>query len=420
MARLKPLLILGLCVAAATSSVSFAAEPVSDPAQDFDELCRFVAEEYAYFDLKKTRWDAVCAAYRPRAAAAADRTALIAVLESALGELYDAHAHLSTSTPTSPRLVPSGAELWAAWEGDTVKVVEVRAGSAAAGAGLEAGMEILAIDDRPIAVAVAEREPRFLSEPDDRARSWALQSVLAGRQDDQPIRLAVRAGGSTRTIEYRPSDSRSASPLSFGVLPGGLGHVELHNSLGDDATVAAFDRALEALRETRGLILDLRGTPSGGTSRVARGILGRLVGEAAPYQVHELVAEERASGIRRRWVELVMPRGATYSAPVVVLVGRWTGSMGEGLAIGLDAARGAPVVGAPMAHLLGALGEATLPASGIVVRIPTEKLFHVDGTPREAFVPRPALDDLGPEVVDPVLETGIRLLTRPVVPARTP
>jgi carboxyl-terminal processing protease len=68
-------------------------------------------------------------------------------------------------------------------------------------------------------------------------------------------------------------------------------------------------------------------------------------------------------------------------------VGRWTGSMGEGLAIGLNATRGAPVLGQPMAHLLGATGETVLPHSNIVVRVPAEKLFHIDGTPRERIVP---------------------------------
>ncbi len=41
--------------------------------EDFDAFCRFVGADYAYFDLKKTDWPAVCAAYRPAAADAADR-----------------------------------------------------------------------------------------------------------------------------------------------------------------------------------------------------------------------------------------------------------------------------------------------------------------------------------------------------------
>ena len=91
--------------------------------------------------------------------------------------------------------------------------------------------------------------------------------------------------------------------------------------------------------------------------------MGRLVTRMLPYQRHELVSEFRETGIRRVWDEFVAPRGAPYMRPVVVLVGRWTGSMGEGLAIGLHAARGATVLGQPMAQLLGAMGQTVLPLS---------------------------------------------------------
>jgi C-terminal processing protease CtpA/Prc len=384
-----PLKLLGLLAISLLASFAGAAAGQANTGftQDFDEFCRFVSENYAYFDIKKTRWDGVCAAYRVRAADATDKLTMISVLERALGELYDHHAHLGTSTKTSPRLVPSGADAWAAWDGGGAMIKEVRAGSAAERAGLRAGMQVMSIDGQPIVSATGDREPRFLSEPDDEARSWALQSALAGRQDGQPIRLSVLFGGQSKVIEYVPSPDRAAGPMSVRRLDGDVGYIKLNNSLGDTLTVKAFDVALDIFKNTKGLILDLRDTPSGGNSLVARGIMGRMVQTGLPYQVHELVAEARATGIRRRWIEYVMPRGEAYTAPVVVLVGRWTGSMGEGLAIGLNAVRGAQVIGTPMARLLGALGEMTLPVTGIVVRIPTEKLYHVNGTPREAFVP---------------------------------
>jgi carboxyl-terminal processing protease len=93
--------------------------------------------------------------------------------------------------------------------------------------------------------------------------------------------------------------------------------------------------------------------------------------------------------------------------PVVVLVGAWTGSMGEGLAIGLKPAIDAPVLGRPMAGLLGALGELTLPDSGITVRIPVEQLFHVNGTPREQFLPQAlASTDPTEELAEAVRRAG--------------
>jgi carboxyl-terminal processing protease len=52
----------------------------------------------------------------------------------------------------------------------------------------------------------------------------------------------------------------------------------------DSRSVPAFDSALAALRNTRGLVLDLRNTPGGGNTDVAELILGRLITRAAGYQ----------------------------------------------------------------------------------------------------------------------------------------
>jgi carboxyl-terminal processing protease len=408
--RLLPIAMFALSAVVGAQSVPVAPPP--GMAGDFDLFCRFVADEYAYFDTKKTQWDKTCAEYRPQAAAATDRAGLIPVLEQAMAELYDAHAHLGTALRNSPRLVPSGSEAWATFAGDDVVIVEVRDDSAAARAGLKAGMRVVSIDDQPVAVAVRERMPRFLREPDPEAKSWALQVALVGRQNGEPVRLAVVQDGKALKIEYVPKLERPAEVVTARRLDEGLAYIRFNNSLGSDLTVKAFDEELDRFKGAKGLILDLRDTPSGGNSQVARGIMSRLVTAGGPYQVHELVAEARDSGIRRRWVEYTMPRGVPFTAPVIVLAGRWTGSMGEGIAIGIHALLGAPVVGTPMARLLGALGETRLPASGIVVRIPTEKLFHVDGTPREAFVPCAAGVPPGtPAGTDPALQTAIALLT---------
>jgi carboxyl-terminal processing protease len=142
--------------------------------------------------------------------------------------------------------------------------------------------------------------------------------------------------------------------------------------------------------------------------------MGRFIRRDLPYQKHSIPAEERLYGTKRSWVELVSPRGAfSYSAPVVVLVDHWTGSMGEGIAIGMDGMKRATIVGTEMARLIGATSGITLPNTGIGVHFPTEKLFHVDGTPRENFVPAVHIDlslKVNREVEDPILTQGLRVL----------
>jgi C-terminal processing protease CtpA/Prc len=389
--------------------------------EDFDFLWSEIGASYAYFDKKSTDWDKVKTLYRPQLANVTNRDEFIGLLEKVLEELYDSHAHLNTNTATSPKLIPSGTDLWAAWDGDRAFITQVRAGSPAERAGLKAGTEIFGIDGVAVREAVDRRVGRSLRAPDPAARDWSLRAVLTGRHGQ--TRRIVAQTGRTRGqfVLEDPEQDRAAAPrdarrLHHERLPQDrtIGYIRIHNSLGSMELLKDFDTSLRELDGTAGLILDLRDTPSGGNTTVARGIMGRFLEREGFYQKHSLPEEERTQGVPRSWMEIVSPRGARlYAAPVVVLVDHWTGSMGEGIAIGMDGLKRATVVGTRMAELLGATHQITLPNSGIGVSFPAEKLFHVNGTPREDFVPPVHVDLLKPEhqkVRDPILEAGLRTL----------
>jgi C-terminal processing protease CtpA/Prc len=235
--------------------------------------------------------------------------------------------------------------------------------------------------------------------------------LLAGTRETRRVveardKNGVKAVFKLDLPEHKTVDNYQAGPkVRWESLEGGIGYVGI-NDLGSDATVAEFDAALERLKTTRGLVIDLRATPSGGNTSVAEPIMGRLVERRLPYQ-------RGAPARGERWTREVQPRGDwTYKSPVVVLVGRWTASMGEGIAIGLDGMRRATVVGTRMAGLNGAVFDLQLPNTGIKLNYAAEKLFHVNGTPREDFVPPVSVNLTGEEAGDPVLEAGIRVLKR--------
>lgn len=387
------------------------AAPAEKYEQDFDAAWRFVRDNYAYFDQKLIDWSRVHTHFAPMAKAARTDDELIGVLERMLEQLYDSHAHLGINTATSPRLVPSGTDVWAEHRDGRALITGVRAGSQAECVGLREGMEILSIDGRPVDQAVAARRPIALRQPDRLADDWALRAELAGRRG-RPVEVEVRDDEQrTRRARLDPEQrDRSDAPLAVSFVATDVAYVRIHDSLGDQALIAAWDAALVAVRESRGLILDLRDTPSGGNTTIARGLLSRLVSEPRPYQRHELPSEERQYGVKRIWVEYVAPRGPfPYDRPIVALVGRWTGSMGEGVAIALDGMKRATVVGTRMAQLLGATESMSLPNTRFQVRVPTEKLYHVDGTPREAFQPQSPPATHSPEG-DPAMAAALALL----------
>lgn len=387
--------------------------------QDFDYLWSQLRDDYAYFDRKETDWGRVREFYRPRASGVGSRREFVTLLERVLEELYDPHTHLKVNTRRSTRLIPTGLDVWAEWVGGRAVITQLRAGFSAEQAGLRVGMEILNIDGAPAAEAVGRRLGVALRKDSEAARGWALRALLAGTRDARRVVKARGAGGAEATFEldlpgHRTVDNyQAAQKVERRVLKGGLGYIKI-NDLGSGETVAEFDAALEELRATRGLIIDLRATQSGGNTSVAEPIMGRLTARRAAYQ----------RGAPRRggaWTREVSPRGPwTYAAPLVVLVGRWTASMGEGMAVGLDGMGGATVVGTRMAGLNGAVFDLELPNTKIKLNYAAEKLFHVDGTPREEFVPPVLVKLSGERKGDAILEEGIRVLRARASPRRRP
>jgi len=384
----------------------------ADYKADFDQLVNELAEGYAYTDDKRIDWEALRLRLGPRVLQVHDRSAFVPLLEEVLDELHDAHANLGTNTAHSFRLVPTGADIWAELVEGRALITEVRPGSAAMDAGLRAGQEIVAISGVPVAQAIDARLGSS-GGADPTARGWALRSLLAGRHDE-PRKLAIATAEGAKVIAIADKEPQDA-PLEAKRLAGGVGYINVHNHLGDDALVDAFDTALAELSGCPALILDLRDTPSGGNTGVAEAILGRFVREAKAYQRYEL-PNAGWKGRSRLWDQFVAPRGPfTYEGRLAVLVDHWTGSMGEGMAIGVDAMGRGAVVGTRMAGLNGAVYSSTLEKTGIRFSYPAERLFHPHGEPRHSWTAPWLVDLRGNDGNgrDAILERAMSLLATP-------
>ncbi len=87
------------------------------------------------------------------------------------------------------------------------------------------------------------------------------------------------------------------------------------------------------------------------------------------------------------------------------------------MAIGLDGMKRATVVGTRMAGLNGGIFSMRLPNTGIGVNYAGERLNHVNGSPRENFVPPVFVDWTDrhlDHVRDPILETGYQHLLKQI------
>lgn len=371
-------------------------------AGDIDWLIDQIGAHYAYLPERHLDLTKLHALYRHDAEAADTHDQFVHVIEAVIGELHDHHATLGTNTPTSPQLVPTGTDIWAEMKGGRAVITEVRLDSPAAKAGMRAGDVVASIGGMPTAKAVTRAMPRALTVPDAEAASFALRTLLAGNHRDD--RRFVLADG--RVINLPPYEPPQASTLlTRRWLKLGIGYIRIENSLGDSGLVAAFDDAIKPFANARALILDLRNTPSGGDSDVAEPVLGHFIDREAGYQRVFNPAPGK-SFPKDSWVKPVKPRAPHFAGRLVVLSDHWTGSMGEGMTVGLDGLHRAVTVGTAMAGLSGGTGPFTLPHSGITVHFPIERLYHIDNTPREHWLPRITVDVARPG--DAILAQGLR------------
>ena len=213
--------------------------------EDFDYFWRTLDSNYCYWDKKKTDWNKVRLMYGSQVDSITSKAGFISLLEKAFYELYDHHASLNNNTSESQRLVPSGADLWAAYRNGKAVITEVRLGSGADNAGILAGMEVIAVNSIPVETAIQNFLPKCMRQPDAEAKDFALRLLLAGKHS-QDRKLTVSYQNQQRI--FFPDQPRNLlestndkNEIESKILKGNIGYVLINNALGNNDLIGLFD-----------------------------------------------------------------------------------------------------------------------------------------------------------------------------------
>jgi carboxyl-terminal processing protease len=355
---------------------------------EFEQVMRGA---YAYIDRDDIDVEAQLVRSKQIALATTDAAAFRKVIHQTALTFMDPHLIVGPFTDDDYAIVMTAADMDARFVDGDLRVSDVRAGSPAFDAGIRSGDRVTMIDGAQPALAARLPFGDVLPDPTAAQLDYGATLAINGRREGSR-NLVIDNGNGAREIELITATQYARS---FGDRPlvstsrigeeGAIGVIRIGNSLGNNDTITAFDAAMAEMADARAIVLDMRDTPSGGNTEVARSIIGHFTDQAMPYQMHRIPAIEREFSVPRQFVEYVQPRAPYFSGPVYVLHGRWTGSMGEGIVIGMDAATDAVSIGSNMGDLLGGLWNIDLNASGARIDLGGESLFHVDGTPREDF-----------------------------------
>jgi len=353
--------------------------------KDFLKFWIEVNNNYAYLDQQKINWLKVKEIYSPLVKEVSSQQAFIKFMEGVINECFNGHISLYTNLSSSNRIIPSGQDIFVEKINNQYIITDIRKDYKAEKSGLKIGDEIQLFQGKAIEGQLQQFLPKFTNNHTKEMYQYAINMLFAGTHDANRI-MTIKRNGTAITINA-DSIKLSAKPalvVSKQLNPT-TAYIKINDALGNTNTIELFDQALDSCLLYKNIILDLTDTPSGGNTTVARSIMGRFIHKALPYQQHEF--DETAFQTKRQWVEYVTPRKTQYKGNVYIMVGHWTGSMGEGMAIGFDGLKRAKIIGTGMAKLIGAVEGFTMPETNIGFQIPTERLYHINGIPRENFIP---------------------------------
>jgi carboxyl-terminal processing protease len=162
--------------------------------------------------------------------------------------------------------------------------------------------------------------------------------------------------------------------MAYGILPGGIGYVRIASFL-TGSWINEFAIVLAYLRDTKGLIIDVRDN-GGGSTNMSDIIVSRFLTSPLPYfPIYK--------GGKQQPVYSLAPQGPfTYTNPVVVLINGVSFSTTECFAEMMKQIQNVTVVGDTTGGGGGAPEYYPLP-SGRQVRVSTKNICRYDGAPQE-------------------------------------
>jgi C-terminal processing protease CtpA/Prc len=392
-------------------------------------LSKFWAEakfNFVYFDrVQGLNWDAVYVEYLPRVRASKSTLEYYRLLMEMAARLKDGHSGVWMPKELADEAYACPLLRTALVEG---KVVVVAVTAPLAAMGLRPGVELVAIDGRPVMEYAKERVAPYVSSstPQDLdARVYGYALLLGPKRTAVELTLRDSSGRAfKRSVPRAPSaeywSAWGADPMTFRMLPGNIAYVSL-NSFSDDKTADMFEAAFPEIAKADALVLDVREN-GGGNSSVGNRVLACLTDHAVPlgpWDTRDYRPTYRAWGRREtRFTapgDSVPPNGKLlFTKPIVLLTSPRTFSAAEDFAASFRDMKRGRIVGERTGGSTGQPLSFPLPGGG-GARVCTRHCTLADGT---EFVGVGILPDLAmsPTLADlragrdTVLEAALREL----------
>ncbi len=354
----------------------------------FDSAWTIIARTHWDTTYNGVNWRALRDSLRPRAEAAKTRAELRSVLQQMVGALKQSHfsiipqevSDVVESASTNAQSSREGhVGLTVRWLNSQLVVTHVDSSGPAFAAGVRPGWLIRRIGSDSI-------EARFRRVPldlDPRRVALAAFSQADGALRGAPGTAASATFVDGAQREQTLSMTRVAVPgtsVKFGNLPAMMSNLDWERRTESGKTIGIirfniwmpvlareFDVAMDSLRSSDAIILDIRGN-FGGVAGMSMGFAGHFVDTVIPVGIMKTRAQDVKFAINPRRVNTANERVSPFDGPMAIVVDELSVSTSEIFAGGLQSLGRARIVGSRTA------GQA-LPA--VAERLPNgDILYH--------------------------------------------
>ena len=335
------------------------AQPVARAVETFDTAWTIVRDTHFDRTMNGLDWNAVREELRPRAVAAKTVDELRDVIRDMLGRLGQSHFAVipgDAGAPRGPADLSGDPGIDARLIEGSMVVNAVEPGSAAEEAGVKPGWQIAAV--------AGERLDGLLAAlpPESRLRNveaWRIAHERLRGPSGTTVKVTFRdARGDLRDLTLARR-LETGEPVTVGHLPtmyvrfestrvpaaGGRTAGVIRFNVWMAAVDREFQKAMDDLRTTDGIVIDLRGNP-GGLAAMLMGISGYFVNERKTLGVMKTRdATELRFVANPRRVSAAGERVEPYGGPVAILVDAMSGSASECFTGGMQSIGRARVFG---------------------------------------------------------------------------
>jgi len=364
-------LLFVLVFSIATSGISRNLSPKQREAV-FERVWKDVDEHYYDPEFGGVNWKKIHQRYLPLVKSAKDDKNFYSIVDRMTAELHDAHTRFTSPEQWANRKKHQGVSIGfrAGYVEGQVVVLDVFPDGNAAHAGIEPGMTVTALDGQPIADRLAEAAKSVLPSSTERiTRLRILSDVFAGAVDTPFAASLRRADGSSFDVKFARQTLSTAPSVTAAKLPSGFGYIrfdEFHPSL-----VKEFRTAVENLRATPGLILDLRRN-RGGVGATLEAMATLFFDNKTLFERRmsrkQVTASERDGHRAEETQVFVGKSGAQiYSGPVVILLSEYSASATEVFSAGMQDSGRATLVGSQSCGcVLGITHDRVMKGGGVL------------------------------------------------------